>query len=84
MRQKPMIDTTKMSARGQVVMPKGIRDFIGAEEDTLFAVSALDKDTVVFKRLDLTEQFRILRRDVKPLSQKEIEEEIHAARRARH
>jgi bifunctional DNA-binding transcriptional regulator/antitoxin component of YhaV-PrlF toxin-antitoxin module len=82
-----MIDTAKMSERGQVVIPKSVRDFIGASEETLFAVSALDKETVVMRKLDtdrLLQEFRKLRKGALTFSRREIEEEIDAARRARH
>ena len=47
-----MIETAKMSERGQIIIPKDIREEIGASTNTLFAVSALDKDTIVMKRIN--------------------------------
>jgi bifunctional DNA-binding transcriptional regulator/antitoxin component of YhaV-PrlF toxin-antitoxin module len=82
-----MIDTAKMSERGQIVIPKSIRDYVGAGTETIFAVSALDHDTVVMRRLDtdrLVSEFRALRKKAGTLSRREIGVEIDAARRARH
>lgn len=42
--------TTKMSARGQVVIPNGIRQGLGLEEGTHFIVIARG-DTIVLHRL---------------------------------
>ena len=46
------VETVKMSSKGQIVIPTGIRDLIGADEGTIFAVTS-DKDTVVLKKVDL-------------------------------
>ncbi len=43
--------TTKMSARGQVVIPKEIRERMQLEEGTEFIVVAKD-DVIVMKRLE--------------------------------
>ena len=67
-----MIETAKMSERGQIIIPKEIRGEINADIGTIFAVSTLDKDTIVMKKLDLVSEFRKLRgkaRKVSPQSQ---------------
>ncbi|MFH0876530.1 MAG: AbrB/MazE/SpoVT family DNA-binding domain-containing protein [archaeon] len=46
------VETIKMSSKGQVVIPKDIRDMIGANEDTIFAVTN-SKDTVVLKKIEI-------------------------------
>ena len=46
------IDTATMSERGQIVIPKGIRDYVGAIENTLFTLMPLDKDTILMKKID--------------------------------
>jgi bifunctional DNA-binding transcriptional regulator/antitoxin component of YhaV-PrlF toxin-antitoxin module len=82
-----LIDTARMSPRGQIVIPKSIRDYVGAGNESIFAVSALDRDTVVMRRLDtdkLVSEFRTLRKRAQTLSRREIEAEINATRRARH
>jgi len=79
-----MIETAKMSDRGQIIIPKDIRQEINALRDTLFAVSSLDKDTIVMKKLDtssLAAEFRRLRSKVKKVSSSKIEEEINAVRK---
>ena len=73
-----------MSERGQIIIPKEIREEIGASTNTIFAVSTLDKDTIVMKRIDPGEfirQFREYRRNTKKMSPAQIEAEIHAYRK---
>jgi len=79
-----MIETAKMSERGQIIIPKEIRKEVDAITDTIFAVSSIDKDTIVMKKLDtkaLVSEFRRLRSKAKKVSPAKIEEEINAARR---
>ena len=80
-----MIETTKMSTRGQVIIPKDIRTYISAEEDTIFTVVPLDKNTILMKKMDkkkLLDEFRIIRGSVKKkLSLEEINNEIRARRK---
>ena len=81
---KLSIETAKMSERGQIIIPKEVRDIVGASTDTIFAVSTLDKDTIVMKRLNtekLVEEFRKLRSRAKKVSPEKIEAEIHEARK---
>ena len=78
-----MIETAKMSERGQIIIPKDIREEVDATTDTIFAVSSLDKDTIVMKKLDtkaLISEFRRLRSKSKKVSPANIEEEINAVR----
>jgi len=81
-----IIETTKMSTRGQVIIPKDIREYIKAEENTIFTVVLLDKDTILMKKMDkkrLLEEFRKIRSSVKEkLSEEEIDNEIGAHRKA--
>lgn len=59
------IETTTMSTRGQVIIPKKIRDHISASEGSIFIVMPLDKDTIVMKRIDkkkLADEFKGLMR----------------------
>lgn len=77
------VETAKMSERGQVIIPKEVRNEIGASTDTIFAVSTLDEDTIVMKRLDtekLVKEFQILRKKAKKISPEKIRAEINAAR----
>ena len=81
-----MIETTKMSTRGQVIIPKDIRKYIRAEEDTIFTVVPLDKDTILMKKMDkkrLLDEFRNIRNSIKEKpSPEEIDNEIRASRKA--
>lgn len=78
------VDTTKMSSRGQIIVPKEIREDIGAEKGDIFTIAAADDDTVVLKKMDkekLIEKFRRIREDVeKELSPEDIDEEVKALR----
>lgn len=73
-----------MSERGQIIIPKEVREEVGASTNTVFVVDALDKDTIVMKKLDtqsLVEEFRRIRSRTKKLSPEKIEAEIHAYRK---
>ena len=79
-----MIETAKMSDRGQIIIPKDIREEVDATTDTIFAVSTLDKDTIVMKKLDtkaLAAEFKVLRGRVKKVTPEQIGAEIDAARK---
>ena len=63
-----IVETTKMSTRGQVIIPKDIREYISAEEDTIFTVVPLDKDTILMKKMDkkrLLREFRNIRNTIR-------------------
>lgn len=45
------VETTKMSSRGQIVIPQDIRDEMQADEGTVFAVIG-NKDTIILKKLE--------------------------------
>ena len=53
------VETVKMSSKGQVVIPNEIRELIGADEGTVFAVTN-DKDTVILKKLNLPSKEELL------------------------
>ncbi|MBU2638120.1 MAG: AbrB/MazE/SpoVT family DNA-binding domain-containing protein [Nanoarchaeota archaeon] len=44
------METTRMSSKGQVVIPQDIRQTIGAEEGTMFSVMGIE-DTVILKKI---------------------------------
>jgi len=81
-----IIETTKMSTRGQVIIPKDIRKYITAEENTIFTVVPLDKETILMKKMDkkkLLAEFRNIRSSVRQkLSREEIDNKIKASRKA--
>ena len=45
------VEITKMSSRGQVVIPQDIRQEVKADEGTLFVVTG-DKDTIILKKME--------------------------------
>jgi len=78
------VETAKMSERGQVIIPKGVRDYIGAKENTIFTVMPLDKETIVMKKLDkmkLIQEFKSIRKTTEKLTPEEINKEIKEARK---
>lgn len=82
------VEPSKMSTRGQIVIPQEIRQKLGLSRDALFMVGALDKDTIIMKKLDkssIAGEFMKLRKEfVKRtggLSSREIETELNAARK---
>lgn len=44
------VETTKMSSRGQIVIPQDIRDRLQADEGTIFAVAG-NEDTLILRKL---------------------------------
>ena len=45
-----VIETVKMSSKGQIVIPQGIRESINADEGTVFAAVA-SEDAVILKKI---------------------------------
>ncbi|MBI2144811.1 hypothetical protein HYU18_00650 [Candidatus Woesearchaeota archaeon] len=54
------VETTKMSSRGQVVIPENIRAIVSASEGTLFAVAG-SKDTIVLKKIGMPSREDLIR-----------------------
>lgn len=79
-----LVETTKMSTKGQVIIPKNTREFTGSEKETVFNVFALDKNTIVLNKQDskkILAEFNALRARVKSkLSEAELNELVHNAR----
>lgn len=78
------VETAKMSERGQIIIPKGVREYIEAKENTIFTVMPIDKETIVMKKLDkikLLQEFRNIRKSTEKLTREEIKKEIKEARR---
>ncbi|MBU0979472.1 MAG: AbrB/MazE/SpoVT family DNA-binding domain-containing protein [Nanoarchaeota archaeon] len=44
------VETVKMSSKGQIVIPQGIRESIHADEGTIFAAMG-SNDTVILKKI---------------------------------
>ena len=81
------IETATMSERGQIIIPKDIRDYIGANTNTIFTIMPLDRDTLIMKKLDrlkIIQEFESIRMKVKDkLTPEEINEEITEVRQLR-
>lgn len=45
------VETTKMSSKGQIVIPQDIREELNADEGTVFAVIG-SNDTIILKKLE--------------------------------
>jgi AbrB family looped-hinge helix DNA binding protein len=76
-----VVETTKMSTRGQVVIPKQIREFLNVNEDSIFTVVALDRETIVLRKLSkekILADFAKIREKVKKakLTRKDVEKAI--------
>ena len=76
-----VMETTKMSTRGQVVIPKRIREFLNVNEDSIFTVVALDRETIVLRKLSkekILADFAKIREKVKKarLTRKDVEKAI--------
>ena len=73
-----------MSERGQIIIPKDIRNEVHASTNTIFIVSALDKDTIVMKKLDSDawiKKFDKMRKRTAKLSSSQVVALIHEVRK---
>lgn len=85
------VEPSKMSTRGQIVIPQEIREKMNLKKDALFMVGSLDKETIILRKVDrelLVKDFlsirnNILKRSSGGLTEKEIEEEIDDSRKSR-
>jgi len=50
--EKRSVEFTKMSSKGQIVIPQGIREKLRVKEGTPFAVSA-SENTIVLKKVEI-------------------------------
>ena len=79
------LETAKMSDRGQIIIPKEIRDYIGASENTIFTIMSIDKETIIMKKLDkikILEEFRSIRKNVREkINSIDINKEIKESRK---
>ena len=87
------METTKMSSKGQVVIPENIRSAVSASEGTLFVVIG-SKDTIVLKKMDLPSKEELIkelekiakegrkRLESKGLKESDIDRIVQKSRRA--
>jgi bifunctional DNA-binding transcriptional regulator/antitoxin component of YhaV-PrlF toxin-antitoxin module len=78
-----IIETAKMSGRGQVIIPKEIRSAIGAQMDTLFAFTVSDDGTVLMRKMDPAEVFRKIRASAIKRDTATLVRDVHAIRALR-
>lgn len=55
-----MVEITKMSSRGQVVVPQKAREESGAGEGTIFAVFG-SKDAIVLKKIEIPDKEKLIK-----------------------
>ncbi|MBI3052380.1 AbrB/MazE/SpoVT family DNA-binding domain-containing protein [Candidatus Woesearchaeota archaeon] len=80
------IDTTRMSTRGQVIIPKEIRDYVDVGEGTIFTVMPLDKQTIIMRKMDkgkIRAELQAMRARTGKISLKEVTDEVRAARQSK-
>ncbi|MEK6960639.1 MAG: hypothetical protein AABX47_05675 [Nanoarchaeota archaeon] len=54
------VETTRMSSKGQIVIPLDIREAVLAGEGTIFAVAGI-KDTIILKKVTTPEKEALLK-----------------------
>jgi AbrB family looped-hinge helix DNA binding protein len=83
------IDMTRLSEKGQVVIPNELRKHLGLREGTRFLVMGID-DTIILRKLELSKE-RVRLKELLKLSrdraervgftEKEIDKIIHSIRK---
>ena len=53
-------ETTKMSSRGQVVIPQGVREELNAGEGTIFSVTS-SSDAIILKKVSVPSKDELIR-----------------------
>ena len=86
------VETTKMSSKGQIVIPQDLREELDIEEGTLFAVIGT-KDTIILKKLETPSKESLIkdlenmakqgrkRLESKGIKEEDINDLVHKARR---
>ena len=54
------IEITKMSSKGQVVIPQGLREKLKAKEGSVFAVFG-NNDTLILKRIQMPDKEKLIK-----------------------
>ncbi len=87
-----MIEITKMSSKGQVVIPQKAREFVQAIEGSIFAVTST-KDAIILKKINTPSKEELIkelkkiaiegrkRLESKGIKEKEIPEIVEKSRR---
>ncbi len=86
------VETTKMSSKGQIVIPQDLREELDIEEGTLFAIMGT-KDTIILKKLETPSKESLIkdledmakqgrkRLESRGIKEKDINDLVHKARR---
>ncbi len=53
------VETIKMSSKGQIVIPQGIREELGTGEGTVFAVFG-SEDTIILKKINTPSKEKLI------------------------
>jgi AbrB family looped-hinge helix DNA binding protein len=82
-----MIDVITLSSKGQLVIPKDIRESLGLTKNNKFLVT-FDNDSILLKKIkedDLKEKMKslmkIFAKEFKQLTKKDLSDEIKASRK---
>ncbi len=54
------VETVRMSSKGQVVIPQGIREEVHVDEGTIFAVVGT-KDTIILKKIAMPSKEELIK-----------------------
>ncbi len=67
-------ETVKMSTKGQIVIPQGIREEMKADEGTVFSIVSME-DTIILKKMKKPSKEELLRKldDISKRMQKKLE-----------
>ena len=80
-----IVETTRMSTKGQVIIPQKTRKFTHSEKETLFVVSPIDENTIVLKKMNtqqIVQELHNIRNRVKnKMTQTKINDLIHKTRK---
>ena len=79
-----VIETTKMSTRGQIIIPRDIREHISSDAGTIFTIATIDKETIILKKMDkkkLVKEFRNIRKRINKIAEHEILAEVRKSRK---
>ena len=79
-----IVETTRMSTKGQVIIPQKTREFTRSEKETLFFVTPIDKNTIMLKKMNtqqIVQELHNIRKRVKnKMAEAEINGLVHKTR----
>ena len=79
-----IVETTRMSTKGQVIIPQKTRKFTHSERETLFVVTPIDRNTIMLKKMNtqqIVQELHNIRSRVKnKMTEGEINAVVHKSR----